>query len=397
MRILISGAGPAGLTCALSLATQGIACEVIDKAPFSRRQGHTMGLTLNGWKVAQFLGILESLKESSLSLGEAEFRDSKNKKLFSYNYEHVIQTAKGRVLTIPRDRLQDVLLKALDGRVPITFQKAVVALEELANGIDVTFSTGEKKTFDLVIGADGYRSGVRALVFGSHDTFLRPLGYRSAAWRFSLEEPLSEGLVGFMDVNKQACIYPVGSHSGEALFCWKDEETCRVLPHERETLLKQHFLNWPEPIQRVLKTQKNWSEIFFDTIYQVEIESWWKGRVVLLGDAAHCLTHLSGQGPSTAMAGAYILAEELSQKPLSCALQTYEDHMKPFTQKIQRQAHKIAGYYIPESRSGLWLQSTMMSLFLKRPLLGFTARKFLGQELNLQAPRQDEESILKAA
>jgi 2-polyprenyl-6-methoxyphenol hydroxylase-like FAD-dependent oxidoreductase len=380
------------------LAAQGIACEIIDKAPFSRRQGYTVGLTLNGWNVAQSLRILESLKHSALSFGAAEFRDSQNKKLFSYNYEHVIQAAKGKVFTMPRDRLQDVLLTALDGRVPIAFEETIVGLEEHACGIDVTFSSGEKKTFDLVIGADGYRSGVRALVFGPHEQFLRPLGYRTAAWRFSLKEPFSQGVMGFMDVNKQASIYPIGPRFGEALFCWKDEDTRRVPSHERGALLKKHFSNWPQSLQWVLNAQEDWSEIFLDTIYHVEVERWWKGRVVLLGDAAHCLTYLSGQGPSTAMAGAYILAAELCQKPLPFALKSYEDCMQPFVKKLQLQAHKIAGYYIPESRSGLWWQATMMSLFLKRPLLGLTARKFLGQELPLQQIRQEtERPLLKAA
>jgi 2-polyprenyl-6-methoxyphenol hydroxylase-like FAD-dependent oxidoreductase len=396
MHVLISGAGPAGLTCALSLAQHGLSCEVIDQAPFSRRQGHTIGLNLNGWTVLNHLNLLEEIKEEALSFPYAEFRDSKNRKLFSYNYENVIQATQGKILTIPRDFLQNILFKALRNRgIPLTFETKIKSLKEHRNGIDVTFSSGEQKTFDLLVGADGYRSGVRALTFGSHDLFLRPLGYRNAAWRFSTEDPLPKDVKGYMDVDQQVCVHPIGSHVGEIIFCWKDPDIRRLSPSEKKTILKEKFLGWPKRIEDILESQQNWDDVFCDTIYQVEVERWWKGRVVLIGDAAHCLTYLSGQGPSTAMAGAYILASELCDKPFAFALESYESTMKPFAHKLQNQAQNIAAT-IPETRKALWIQSTMLSLFLKRPLLNLTARKFLGEALPLQDLKKSSK-ILEAA
>lgn len=108
-----------------------------------------------------------------------------------------------------------------------------------------------------------------------------------------------------------------------------------------------------------------------------------KGRVVLLGDAAWCLTFLSGQGTSTALAGAYILASELAAKPYPQAFVAYERRLRPLTVRMQAASRRIGGHYVPESRFGMRLQSWLLPLLLKRPFAWLLARRIMAGELDL--------------
>ncbi|WP_137134186.1 FAD-dependent monooxygenase [Rhizobium sp. FKY42] len=383
MRVLISGAGPAGLTLAACLLRQGITPVIVEKAEAIREAGYAVGIHVNGWNVAERLGIIEDLLGNALDLGRSEYRNLRDAPLFQYDYKHFSAAADGKMLAIMRDALVRVLHEHLDGRLTVRFGTQIDAMTEANQCLTVRFSTGETEDFDLVVAADGYRSRVRQLWFGPHEAFLRPLGYRAAAWRLPDGPGMDCSFVGFMDVDRQAGLYRVGDGTAATLFCWRDQETQRIAAEDRQRYLKDIFGNWPGMISATLDQEVDWNDCFFDTIAQVEVPNWSRGRVVLLGDAAHCMTFLSGQGTSTAMAGAYILAQELTAKPLPDALAVYEARLKPLTLTLQAQSQKIGGHYVPRSRLGIVIQSWLIPILMRPPFTRFTVKKMLARALAL--------------
>ncbi len=383
MHVLIVGAGPGGLTLAACLAQKGIRSTIIEKFPANRAAGYSIGLHLNGWGVMERLGLIDQFKARAMPLGPAHYRDVRGRKLFSYDYQVLADVAGGRILAILRQDVQSILADAVRETSQIRYSTTVSTIKEVAGGVDVTFDDGVSETFDIVVGADGYRSSVRRLAFGPHEEFLRPLGYRAAAWRIKLDRPLNASFVGMMDVDLQGGLYDIGDGTAATLFCWRDASLDRVEPAARLPMLKRHFGTWPDPVAFALDADIDWNLAFFDTISQIEMTSWSKGRIVLLGDSAWCLTFLSGQGTSTALAGAYVLAQELSTKGFSEAFEAYEARMRPVTTRMQAVSKKIGGQYVPGSQLGIRLQSWILPIMLSRPFAGLMSKRFMAPKIDL--------------
>jgi 2-polyprenyl-6-methoxyphenol hydroxylase-like FAD-dependent oxidoreductase len=329
MRILIVGAGPAGLAFAAALRLHGMTPVVVERAEKNRAAGYAIGMHVNGWNAAERLGLLDAFRARAVGLGTAEYRNPKGRRLFSYNYHALARGVGGKMFSIMRDSVQGVLVDAVSNHAELRYGTTVAALEDHQDGVDVQFSTGASERFDIVVGSDGWRSTIRELCFGPHETYLRPLGFRAAAWRMPLAAPLDSSFVGMMDVDHQGGLYEVGDGTAATLFCWRDSATDRVPPEERQRMLVERFGAWAAPVSQALSTPVDWQRGFFDTIAQIDMPRWSSGRVVLLGDAAWCLTFLSGQGTSTALAGSWILASELAVKSHSEAFATYEARLRP--------------------------------------------------------------------
>lgn len=382
MRVLIVGAGPAGLTLAHCLRRAGIAFTVVEKAAANRAEGYAVGLHVNGWNAAERLGLLAAFKARAVPLGRAEYRDPRGRRLFAYDYRNLSQASGGKMLAIMRDAVQEILVDGLpDHR--IRYATTVRALSEDAAGVTATFSDGTSGRFDIVVGADGFRSAIRDMHFGPHERFLRPLGYRAAAWRAPAGGLLDASFVGMMDVDLQGGAYGVGDGTAAALFCWCDDSVDRPSPERKSAVLHERFGGWSKPVATLIDADIDWDRSFYDTIAQVEMPGWSSGRVVLLGDAAWCLTFLSGQGTSTAMAGAYILARELAANPYETAFRNYEARLRASTTRMQAASRRIGGHYVPESRLGLRLQSWILPLLLSPSFAWLVARRMLADELAL--------------
>jgi 2-polyprenyl-6-methoxyphenol hydroxylase-like FAD-dependent oxidoreductase len=121
----------------------------------------------------------------------------------------------------------------------------------------------------------------------------------------------------------------------------------------------------PEIINEASKKDK----LFFDQVTQIRIhDKWHKNRVVLIGDAAFCITLLSGQGSSMAMTAAYVLYEQLekSRNDYKTAFTEYEKSLRPMIEKMQKKAVKNSATFVPTSKFSLWIRNFFTPLVFKK-------------------------------
>ncbi|QTL03951.1 FAD-dependent monooxygenase [Aquabacter sp. L1I39] len=384
MRILIVGAGPAGLTLALCLVRRGVAVHVIERGLTLNTGGYVVSLQANGWDVAERLEVLPALRQRALPAADSVYRDgATGREVFRYRAQVIHDLTGGKMLHVPRDALVRLLARALGeaGHEGPRFGCEVTEIHDAPDGAVVRFSDGAAATFDLVVGADGTHSRIRAHAFGPEAEFRRPLGYRGAAWRMPFSGTLEPPYEGYMEVGRQAILYQSGPQELSTLLCWRSAESGLVSADHRHAVVSHAYAGtWPV-LRRLIDGPVDWEGAYLDALCQIEMPRWWRGRVVLVGDAAWSLSFLSGQGASMAMAGAFLLAEALGHGPLDEALPAFEAGLRPTIAMVQRQARAMARSYVPQSRAGLRLSRLLLPLLASRPLLKLRARQLVAPSL----------------
>ncbi|MGN5377401.1 FAD-dependent monooxygenase [Streptomyces lasalocidi] len=198
------------------------------------------------------------------------------------------------------------------------FDDTVTGITQDADGVTVTFEKADSRRFGLVVGADGPHSVVRALAFGPEREFVRPLDLHTA-W-FTATDDVD--LDGWYLMHNAPGGLVVSARPGRAPGEIKAGLSFRSAPisYDRrdvaaqQDLVAQRFtgVGWETP--RLLRAMRTTSDFFFDSMGQIRLDRWSRGRVVLLGDAGYCATPLTGLGTSLALVGAYVLARRARRR-----------------------------------------------------------------------------------
>lgn len=365
MHILISGAGIAGCTVAYCLQRHGIRSTILEKAPAIRTEGYMIDFFGSGYDVAERLGFLPDLQAIHYGIAEIAFLDSSGNRKFSVPYSTVRKLFDGRHFNFMRGDLEHILFSKLGSSVATRFGVEIESVESNVNGCLLKLSDGTSVEGDLLIGADGIHSKVRALCFGDESRFLRYLNCNTAA--FVIDRPPSalldsHAFATLTVPGRQVATYPIRGGRLSAFFLHSSE----TAPPQRSSSLasaelhaRYKDLNWVIPY---LLCNVNENNIYFDEVSQVAMPAWSKAGVVLVGDAAYCVSLIAGQGASLAMAGAFWLAEELSQTGgnLQQALTRYEQRLRPAVEKKQMAGRKMARWFLPDSSLRLAIRDTVM-------------------------------------
>ena len=364
--VLISGASVAGPALAFWLSRYGFQTTIIERAPAIRPGGYAVDFRGAAMEVLKKMGIIDEIRRFETRTGKITVVDKNNKKLAS-----LPDGFTSGELEIMRGDLANVLYEATRQNTEYIFNDSITGLTEVEGGVDVTFSRNPARKFDLVIGADGLHSNVRTLAFGSEKQFLHDLGLYVAIFT----------VPNFMDLDMSGLYYStIGNRVGifgarenreaKASFFFASEPLQydrRDIAQQKE-ILRARFAGEEWEVPRLLELMDSAPDFYFDSISQVKMERWSKGRIALVGDAAHCASPVSGMGTSMAVVGAYILAGELKEAAgdHSVAFGRYEDTMREFVVKCQKLADGV-DWFVPKTRLKFWLSQQVWKILPHTP------------------------------
>jgi len=368
MRILISGAGIAGPTLAWWLMRYGFVPTLVESAPRLRSGGYVIDFWGAGFDVADRMGLLPEIQRQGYVVREVRAVASDGRRLAGFRADAFNRALRGRFVSLPRGDLAATLCRALEGRVETLLGESIDHIEPSAHSVRVAFRSGLTRDFDLVVGADGLHSRVRQLVFGEQSRFEHYLGCQAAAFSVRGYRPRDElTYLLYGEVGQQVARFSMRDDRTMFLFTWRDADP--ALPgsfDDQKNTLRLRFRNSGWECPQILDALDGATDLYYDRVSQIRMapQPWHRGRVVLLGDAASCVSLLAGQGSALAMVAACILAGELHRAhgDYAQAFTRYQQLFGPFVRSKQQAALRMAGFFAPPSRLYLFLRNRVMNL-----------------------------------
>lgn len=362
-KILISGAGIAGFTLAYWLKQRGFSPTIIEKHPYVRGGGYKVDVRGTALEVAKRMGIYQDLLEANVNLVSSKFVSS-DQKVFDFDGDILGHSSEGEI-EINRWDLAQILSKKV-GEIEIIYGDSITNI----NGKVVHFEQMEPREFDIVIGADGQYSNVRRLAFGEDATFLKKYGIQFCVFPIPNIFELERCEIVYFDSGKLATAYAVGNHSYACLAFKSEDETLSV--DNLKAIFENEFqgLGWEVPLLVSLMKESN--DYYFNSIAQVRMPCWSKGRVALIGDAAHSV---QAMGTSLAMIGAYVLAREIDESngDYTIAFENYEKAMRDLVEASQDLAENNQQAFT-QSSIRMKIQLYLMRILPKRIIQYFTEK-----------------------
>jgi 2-polyprenyl-6-methoxyphenol hydroxylase-like FAD-dependent oxidoreductase len=348
--ILINGGGIAGPCLAYWLTRHGHAVTITEQARELRTGGQAVDFRGPSLEVLAKMGLLDQVRTSATNMGPLILVDGRGREVGQLPAEVI-----SGELEIFWGDLARIVHEAVRDDVDFRFGVRVTALADHGDQVDATFSDGSTGNYDLVVGADGLHSAVRHLVFGPEEQYVTQLGQ----------------VFGFFDIeNRQrldhrgmACTLPGRTAVLQATDPDKPARASFYLtdraPHfdHRDTegnkrLFAERFTGMGWLVPALLDGLAQAQEVYFDSIAQVHLDSYARGRMCLIGDAAWCSSPRSGMGTSLAAVGAYVLAHELrsAQGDHAAAFARYQRQLAPYVARCQKLA--VANLKMDDFSSG---------------------------------------------
>ena len=353
MRVVICGAGIAGLTLANRLARLGVEVVVVEHAPGPRPSGYMIDFFGPGHEAAAAMGLLPAIEAIAYDIHRADLVDERGHRRASVT---PAQFTNGPLLDVMRPDLERVLHEALPSSVTVRFGSSVTDVDDRTDAVRVRLDDGTHLDADLLVGADGLHSTVRRLTFGSDAKFLRYLGFHTAAFTFEHAgaHAAVAGRFCLTDtLNRQMGLYPLRDDRVAVFAVHRAADP--TLPGDARAAIRTAYrgLGWLAPVA----LEHCPAEVYYDQVAQIVLPRWSKGRVVLVGDACYAVSLIAGQGASLAVAGAYVLADHLVHAPsIEQALTGYEDQWRPVAEEAQHAGRSGARWFLPSSTWQLWLR-----------------------------------------
>ncbi|WP_238847533.1 FAD-dependent monooxygenase [Nocardia arthritidis] len=336
----MAGASIAGPALAHWLRRRGAEVTVVERAPELRPGGQAVDARGVTKEVIRRMGLDAAVRAARTETAGAYTVDADGNVLETYRADDNGGDGYISEIEILRGDLSQVLYDDTRDEVEYLFGDRIAELTQDADGVDVVFASGDRRRFDLVVGADGLHSALRAMVFGPHERFVRHLGLVLAFYSVPNEFGLDGWLLDYQDSGRSAGLRPIRDAtramamlsfpSGDFDVDYRDVAAQKSLLRERMA-----GMGWMTP--RILAHLDDTPDFYLDQVAQVAMDRWSSGRVALLGDAAFSSSPMSGGGTGLALVGAYLLAGELAAAEWDpeIGFARYETRMRPFVEANQ--------------------------------------------------------------
>ncbi len=373
MEALVSGASVAGPTLAYWLHRYGWDVTVVEKATAIRGGGYPIDIRGTALGVLDGMGVLPAVRAAHVNTQRLTFITPDGRAAASVGPAKLSGGDEGGDLELPRGRLTTILSGAVLDDVEWIFDDSIATLDDHGDGVTVTFASGgPAREFDVVVGADGLHSNTRRLVFGPEEQFSRYLGFCFAGFTVPNDLGLAHEGLTWSAPGRMATVYAPGcTGTLHGLLMTRRPLPARSDMGDPVALMAEAFAGDGWLVPHLLEGMRAADDLFFDVTSQIHMPAWSRGRVALAGDAAHAPSFFSGQGTSIALAGAYVLAGELSTgADPATAFAAYERTTRPFVRLNQALADGGGSLLAPATNRALWLRNNV--LLKLAPLLGAT-------------------------
>jgi 2-polyprenyl-6-methoxyphenol hydroxylase-like FAD-dependent oxidoreductase len=328
-RVLVVGGGVGGLTAAATFARRGVEVVLIERRPAFDIPGIGLGQPANALRVYDTLGVLDEILATGFSYDRMYLFDPSRRLIV----EHKFLLGDDRVpafCALSRLQLHEILLAAAErAGVQIRLGVTVSEIQEDMDRVDVQLSTGQRDSFDLLAGFDGIRSTTRLHLVGT--SFApRPSGY--GAWRVPAPRPdYVRGMEFLQGIGSKTGAMPLSNDIMYLFHIRPEAPGANFAGPDHARLFKERLAQYGSYVAEIAATLNSDSEIVYSPIVPLMLPwPWFRGRVVIGGDAAHTFAPHLTQGAAMAAEDAFVLAREVLDADVSVEARLMRYSMKRY-------------------------------------------------------------------
>ena len=308
-RILIVGAGIAGLSLAIALRRRGIQADLIERGQSDPAAGAGLYLVGAATRALASIGAGEAVVRAGTLSRTQSFHTHRGRRLAEID-AHTFWAPCGPCIGITRAALHQLLTQQVAADLSIRYGTSLVALAQESGSVSVECTDGSRSRYTLVAGADGIRSFIRQRTLGGPEPRFRG----QVGWRFLAPRPPGiEGWSVFLGADRAFLVLPV---SADEVYCYADRIVPQPLadpPEGRLDRLRVAFREFAEPVREILAALDAPEQVHVAPIEDVILDQWGQGRVLVIGDAAHATSPNMACGVAMAVEDAAVLAEIIGE------------------------------------------------------------------------------------
>ena len=325
-KVLIVGGGIAGMTLAIGLKRAGIYAEIIEINPQWSVLGVGISLQAPALRAFKMIDLLDQCMEIGFGYSQFSSCDAEGNVTATVQMPRLNGPDYPSAMGVMRQALHLLLKEVVaDAQVPVRLGVTATSFDQDDNGIDVEFNDGVRGRYDLIVGADGVNSKIRDILFG---TECRPNYTGQAVWRASVNRPSEvQGRCSYFGPRNKAGFNPVSQKQMYIYLVQNLPQFVRIADSRLPEVMREQLADFGGVIGSVRDTITDPNEIVYRPVVSNLLSApWYRGRAIVIGDAAHTATPHMAAGAGLAIEDSIVLAELLQSAP--SVAQALESFMK---------------------------------------------------------------------